>query len=139
MRVRVKVRIIASGSQVTTSALVNSGFESEEPDICIPMEVARLLRLWPRREVESVGTFTAGGEVAVHILGSGRLQLLVDSEVKSEIVCNLMMNPYVDEVLLSDYVIDELGIIVVSFRRGLWRHVSDEPSIVRSSAEPEHW
>jgi len=139
MGVRVKVKIIVNGREVVTSALVNSGFESDSPDICIPTELARYLGLWPSREVESVETLTAGGEATVYVLGKGRLQLLVNSEVKVEIECNLIMNPHIDEVLLSDYVIDELGIIIISFRKGLWRHVSDSPSTIRSSVEPEYW
>ena len=37
------------------------------------------------------------------------------------------MNPLVDEVLLSDVAIDELGIVSISFGRGLWRHKVDTP------------
>ena len=40
---------------------------------------------------------------------------------------------------MSDYAIDELGIVAVSFRRGLWRHVSDTASTIRESVEPEYW
>ena len=36
-------------------------------------------------------------------------------------------------LLLSDYVIDELGIVVLSFRRGLWRHIRDPEGTVRQS------
>ena len=38
------------------------------------------------------------------------------------------------EPLITDSTIDELGIQVISFRKGLWRHKNDPPNVVRSSA-----
>jgi len=38
------------------------------------------------------------------------------------------------EPLMTDITIDELGIQVISFGRGLWRHINDPPNIVRRSA-----
>jgi predicted aspartyl protease len=45
--VRVKVELRVGKRKKVVSALVNTGFESEEPDIGIPTEVARELGLWP--------------------------------------------------------------------------------------------
>ncbi|RLF20184.1 MAG: hypothetical protein DRZ82_03045 [Thermoprotei archaeon] len=139
MGVRVRIRIIHGDKTAITSALVNSGFESNEPDICIPLGLAKRLKLWPSTVMKSINALTAGGEVALHLLGKVRLQLLAGSEVKEDIECNALLNTQVDEVLLSDYVIDELGIVVISFRKGLWRHKSDPPSTIRQSAPPEYW
>ncbi|MHB9301879.1 hypothetical protein [Thermofilum pendens] len=38
------------------------------------------------------------------------------------------------EPLMTDSTIDALGIQVVSFRRGLWRHAGDPPGVARPSA-----
>ena len=67
------------------------------------------------------------------------VQLLAGGEVKSRSPCSLVVNPYVDEVLLSDYLIDELGVVPVSFKRGLWRHRSGPEGVVRESEEPRYW
>ena len=141
MGIRVRVRLVVGGKAVETSALVNSGFESDRPDICVPLSLAKSLGLWPPpSEVESEETATAGGEVTLYVLGvQARAQLLVGGDVKSSIPCTLVVNPYIEEVLLSDYVIDELGIVAVSFRRGLWRHARDPASTIRESVEPEYW
>jgi len=32
-----------------------------------------------------------------------------------------------------DATIDELGIMVISFKKGLWRHINDPPTIIRKS------
>ena len=61
MVVRVKIRLKAlkgkKGKMVDTIALLNAGFESEEPEIVIPIRVAERLGLWPKlpedTEIES--------------------------------------------------------------------------------------
>ena len=107
----------------------------------MPLTLARELGVWPPpREVKSEDVFTAGGEVTLYVLDvPARIQLLAGGEVKSEARCIIVVNPHVDEVLLSDYVIDELGIVAISFRRGLWRHLSDPPTTIRESESPEYW
>lgn len=83
---------------------------------------------------------TARGEVTLYHLSVGAyIQLLTEGRVLSDIPCTIIVNPYIDEVLLSDYVIDELGIIAVGFRKGEWRHRNDLPSIIRESVPPEYW
>ncbi len=141
MGIRVRVRIVAGGSSVETAALINSGFESDRPDVCVPVALARRLGLWPPPgAVESEEAVTAGGEVTLYLVcREARLQLVAGGQVKSDVACTLVVNPHVDEVLLSDYATDELGIVAISFRRGLWRHVSDPPSVIRESEEPEYW
>ncbi|MEM1546671.1 MAG: hypothetical protein QXP91_09445 [Candidatus Methanomethylicia archaeon] len=34
---------------------------------------------------------------------------------------SIIVNPYIDEIVISDYVASELGIILLDFRKGLWR------------------
>jgi hypothetical protein len=83
---------------------------------------------------------TAGGEVPLFQLPvEAEVQLVAGGEVKSRSPCIIVVNPYVDEVLLSDYLIDELGIVPASFRRGLQRHRSDPEGVTRESEEPQYW
>lgn len=49
MGVRVSLKLRVGRREVTLSALVNSGFESDSPDIAIPVNTARELGLWPQR------------------------------------------------------------------------------------------
>ena len=48
MVVRIRLRIVSRvGKEVTTSALVNSGFEAETPQLLLPRSLAYELGLWP--------------------------------------------------------------------------------------------
>ncbi len=133
MGVRVPLRIRCGERSVTVSALLNSGFESSEPDLAAPVEVAEKLGLWPPREFELESVATAGGEVQLAYIRSKCVAELLgeEGEVLASSKANILVNPHLDEVLVSDYLIDELGIVVISFRRGLWRHKSDSPDKVR--------
>ena len=140
MACRVKVKLRRDGRVVETSALVNSGFETYAPDIVIPVEVAKRLNLWPPREISLAVLDTGGGEVSTPYYESAvELELVLpDREPKKELV-NVMVNPHVHEVLLSDYVASMFGIILLDLKKGLWRLNDDPANVIRKSAEAEEW
>ncbi|MGC8570355.1 MAG: hypothetical protein ACP5L1_03395 [Caldivirga sp.] len=49
----------------------------------------------------------------------------------------MIVNPSIGEILLSDYVASELGIVLLDFKRSLWR-LNDEDK-VRTSVELSEW
>ena len=71
MAVRVKLRIRSrlSGRAVETSALVNMGFETEAPQLLIPLPLARQLGLYPPPPDAPLVEFgTAGGPVRNYVI-----------------------------------------------------------------------
>ncbi|MEM2677300.1 MAG: hypothetical protein QXU62_01545 [Thermofilaceae archaeon] len=50
VRVKLRVRSLRSGREVVSSALVNSSFEAETPQLLIPRRLALELGLWPPPE-----------------------------------------------------------------------------------------
>ena len=69
---RVRVRIGRGGRTCETVALVNSGFESDEPDVAIPVRVAERLGLWPPGPAPTVTLETGGGRVVGRTSGTSR-------------------------------------------------------------------
>jgi hypothetical protein len=61
------------------------------------------------------------------------LKLVDDNEVLSSIVADLAIQKNLREPIITDITIDELGIQVISFSKGLWRHRSDPQDKVRRS------
>jgi hypothetical protein len=45
--------------------------------------------------------------------------------VLSHTYAYLVIDENLNEPLITDATIDELGITVISFKKGLWRHVND--------------
>ncbi len=77
---------------------------------------------------------TAGGSIEVFVSRDKAVTRLVLGDRELDPVgCRVIVNPYIREPLVSDKLIDSLGIIVLSFSRGLWRHRSDPEGVVRES------
>jgi predicted aspartyl protease len=103
MAVRVRAKLRQGSIELETTALVNTGFEAPAPDLALPVEAARRLGLWPPRRAKLVVADTGGG---VEVEGRRR-------------TANVLVNPHIDEVLISDYLAGELGIVILDPRRGL--------------------
>ena len=129
MRVRLELRA-RSGARITTLALVNTGFMSDTPDLAVPPSVAERLGLWPRpSSALSVTLETGGGVVEGYIVPQAvAVRVVVEDRASREVIANVLVNPFIDEVLISDALAEELGIQILYPRRGLWRF-SDEDKV----------
>lgn len=137
---RIKVRLKRDGLKVETSALLNSGFETDSPDIVIPVELAKRLGLWPPEKSVSTLLDTGGGEVVLPFYESAlELELILEDRENKILLVNVIVNPHISEVLISDYVASFLGIVLLDFKRGLWRLIDDTPNKTRKSYSPEEW
>jgi len=140
MACRVRVKLRRDSRVIETSALVNSGFETDAPDIVVPVELAKRLGLWPPRETSFTVLDTGGGEVSTPYFESAvELELTLTDREPRRIIVNVIVNPHVHEVLLSDYVASMLGIILLDLKRGFWRLVDDPYGKVRETAKLEEW
>lgn len=136
VRVRVKVRSLRSGRESEVVVLVNSGAASESPLIAVPPEIARDLGLWPPEEAQLIGVEQAVGVTEAYMIPRAvKLTLLGESgEALSEVVADLVVQEGLWEPLITDATIDALGIRVIRFKEGLWRHEKDPEGVVRPSA-----
>jgi hypothetical protein len=133
--VRVRVRVLWGGKSRTVVVLVNGGAESDEPVIALRPE-----------DVEDLGIPLNSFDVIEVELASGKTHNLISRDkVKVELLdeqgnvlsytyAYLVIDENLNEPLITDATIDELGIQVISFKKGLWRHVNDPPNTVRHSA-----
>ncbi len=134
-----RIRLRSGSNEVESSALLNSGFETDSPDVAVPVRVARALGLWPpSRMGELITLDTGGGEAEAYLFeGAAELELVLEDRRIKPILVNVIVNPSIGEILLSDYVASELGIVLLDFKRGLWR-LNDEDK-VRTSVELSEW
>ena len=136
MGVRVRLEIRANDRSVLVPALVNSGYEASEPELSIPIQVAKELSLWPPQEFQLEEVETAGGPAHVYVaLRPVKVRLILGRSDEPEVECAVVVSPGSSEVLISDQLIDALGITVISFGRGLWRHKDDPEGVIRGSEE----
>jgi len=136
MVVRVKLRIVNERNSVSKElvVLVNGGAESEEPVVVITPSDAR-----------DIGLETCNFELIEVELASGKTYSLISKEkMRIELVdeegrtisstyAYIVIDENLTEPLITDATIDELGIMVISFKKGLWRHINDPPTVIRKS------
>ena len=135
VRVRVRVKSRSSGKSIVVRVLANGGAESPKPCIVVSEDIAESLGLWPTNnfKVHQVEEASSVGEVYV-IEGAVELELLGEhDESLSRVVADLVVQKGLIEPLITDITIDELGIQVISFSKGLWRFRDDPPDKVRRS------
>lgn len=126
---RVSLRAVRSGREVTARALVSTGFTSDTPDIALPTALAERLCLWPKlsRDVVAVALETGGGVVEAYVVPQALLvRVVAEDRASREVLANALVNPYIGEVLISDNLAEELGIQILYPRRGVWKFADEE-------------
>jgi hypothetical protein len=139
--VRVKVKLSSSkGAELAASAIANSGFESDEPEVIVPEKVAERLGLYPKlpegvevEEYRSVG----GRFKAYRARGFTKIWVLSDDRNVGPVDVALTIVPEEDEILLSDKLLDALEIELTKPGEGLWRFRGEAKQ--RRSAQPERF
>ncbi len=142
MGVRVRVRVSIGGRLLETVALVNSGFEADRPQILVPYRFlsANGVGLEALGRPILVEYDTAGGLTALNVFSEACTVSVVEGDRESRsTVSDLVVSPVEREVLLNDALTEELGIVILSPRSGLWRFYDDPPDKVRYSYRPQYW
>lgn len=139
VRVKIKLESI-KGKDVIASAIANSGFESDEPEVIVPESIAERLSLYPKlpegTEVEEYKS--VGGKFKAYRV-KGFVKAWAISEDKSIGSVNVVLTivPGEDEILLSDKLIDALSIELIKPGEGLWKFKDDKA--LRKSYPPERF
>jgi len=137
VRVRIRIKVESTGSSTDLVVLANGGAESPRPCIVVGPEVAEALGLWPPNKAEVYLVEEASSTTEAYVLPNSVILELLDEEgnVLSAVRADIVIQEGLSEPLITDITIDELGIQVISFSRGLWRHKNDPPGKVRRSPE----
>jgi len=134
--VRVKLRIRSNNKSIITAALVNSGYESDVPEIHVPLALARRLGLG-LEGVVSERYRVVGSDVSAYILGTVKISVITEDKESPEIEVRAVMVPGEYEVLLSDATTEASEIEIIKPKTGQWRFRGEEK--VRNSVQPEYW
>lgn len=124
MAVRVRLRILVKGLEklCETVALVNSGFETTTPQLLIPRRLAEELTVWPGmlHEAKIVAYGTAGGVVKNYLIPNIVEVSIVEEDVQSKCIADLVISEIEEEVLISDKLTGRLGIVLEDVGEGLY-------------------
>lgn len=136
MVVRVMVEIKHGNEIVESPALVNSGYEAEEPELHIPLALARVLK-FKLEGLRGERYKVVGAEVTTYILGKVLVRVKTKDKFSEWVSARAVLVPGEFEVILSDAITEQLGIEIVKPKRGLWRFSGELG--VRESVEVKYW
>ena len=141
VRVKLAVRNRETGASLELAALVNSGFETETPQLLLPVAAARELGLWPPGPGASRATYdTAGGPVGVWIYPRALVIRVVAEDVEApEVIADAVVSTVEREVLISDKLTSALQIAIEDAGEGLWRFRFEGLDRLRRSVGPQFW
>jgi len=141
VRIKLRVKSKSTGKELEVNALVNSGFETIKPQLLTPVKVAESLGLWPlpHGAYEVKEYVTAGGSIKNYVISDEiEVKVVVEYDTDSTL-CDIVISPIEDEVLISDKLAGKLGLEVYDFAEGIWKLKSDPSDIRRKSVEPQIW
>ncbi|MCQ5341250.1 MAG: hypothetical protein NO483_06075 [Candidatus Methanomethylicia archaeon] len=135
-----RIKLSKNNKEIETNALANSGYESETPQILVPIKLAEELGLWPSTiNLEESVFESAGGPLRVWIASKSiKVKVVADIET-TWVEADLVISPLADEVLLSDKMISELKIALEDPGRGYWRFTWEPKEKIRKSEPPKYW
>ena len=141
MAVRVRIEIeTLKGKKAETVALVNTGYESEDVEITIPIRFAEKLNLWPElpegSRIEEYGS-VAGIVKLYWIPNCAQVKILTGEKVTKPIICHVAISEFEREVLLSDKIAGAFRIVIEDIKTGDWRLQKEKK--IRKSEKPQRW
>ncbi len=141
VRVRMRLRSLLNNRVIETSALVNSGFTTERPQLLVPRKLAEELGLWPPPpSALLVELATAGGPIRNYLVYNAvEVQVVEPDRCSKTVVADAIISNVEEEVLVNDVLGEELGIVILGLASGRWRFADDPPNTVRKSYPPQVW
>ena len=124
MAIRLKLRLAREGKSVEVVALVNSGYETLEPEVLVPPDVARSLSLYPHLPqgalVKEYRLADGSASKLIKIPRAVSVHAVEEDRVVGPVESSLVVAERADEVLISDKLAGRLGIVALDFGEGLW-------------------
>jgi len=141
LRVRLRLRVRGREGFVDASALVNTGFETETPQLLLPLRLGSVLGLWPPPpEAQLLEFGTAGGSVRNYVVpNSLEVWVLGGDRVVGPVISDAVISNVELEASINDKLAGALGIMILNPATGEWRFRDDDASVIRRSESPRYW
>jgi len=140
--VRVRLGIKIADAALEAAALINTGFETQKPQLLLPVKAAEKLGLWPNLPLKSKVEIydTAGGPMRVYAIPNiAETSLLTEDRENMKTVSDVVISHTEVEILVSDKLAGSLRIVIEDPGEGVWRFKDDPTDKKRMSETPEYW
>jgi len=135
--IRLRIRLVREGKSVDVVALINSGYETREPEVLLPVAIAIQLSIYPRLpEGAIVKEYRlADGSITklIKVLRAVQIYVVEEDRVVGPVEASLVIAEKAEEVLISDKLAGKLGIVALDFGEGLWCFRDEIGRVTRKS------
>jgi hypothetical protein len=121
--IKVKVRVSRGDREVIVPALVNSGYETDAPELLAPVKIAEDLGLWPETKEATMEYYkVAGGEEirVVRLKKVAKVEILAEEHASQSVLCDLAVSEGEEELIIGDKLISKLGLVMIDAGEGIW-------------------
>lgn len=136
MGVRIMIELKRGGKVATTPAVANTGYETEEPEVHLPLALARDLN-FELKGLRGEHYKVVGSEVITFPLGEVEVRAVAEGASSKWVKARAVMVPDEYEAILSDSLVEALRVELVKPKSGLWRFTGETK--LRASVEAKYW
>jgi hypothetical protein len=122
LRLKVKIERSDGSASVETVVIANSGFIGVEPEVLIPPDVAKQLKLHEVGEPEMFTKVTGDGR-EVELPGyrtATNVYVITADRVEGPVTSTALLPPRARHVLFNDKLLGKLKIVLLDFGEGIW-------------------
>ncbi|RLF04232.1 MAG: hypothetical protein DRK00_07170 [Thermoprotei archaeon] len=122
LRLRVRIERIDGSAGINVVAIANSGFAGLEPEVLLPLDIVKRLKLHEVTEPEAHVKITGDGrEVSLlRYRRAVKVYILADDRVEGPVTSSVVVSPGARYVLLNDKLLGRLRIVLLDFGEGIW-------------------
>ena len=137
MAVRLLIEIQISTVKANVSALANSGYETIEPEILVPLSFAENNIGLSIKNLKKVAYQAAAHKEVQFYFTEEKVKIKVVTKDKqsSYVDAILLISETEDQIILNDKLVGKLGIILLDFGEGIWRFTDDPSDKSRESTD----
>ncbi len=134
MAVRVKVRIALGGHSVQVVAIANTGFETDDAQLLLPVAIGKHLRGTRASKATPIRYATAGGMgLSLVPIGIGSVRALVPDRQTPAVDARILVSQDETEIVMNDVLVEALGLVLLKPGHGIWRFLDDAQDRERPS------
>ncbi|MBW8050487.1 MAG: hypothetical protein FVQ77_09140 [Cytophagales bacterium] len=135
MAVRLPIEITFCSKTVKVTAIANTGYETNEPEILMPLSLAANQLGIKESQGKEITYQTAGRQdVEFYRFENAGICVNTDNSKSPVVTATLNTSENEVEVILNDMLVGMLGIVLVKVAEGKWRFLDDPPEKLRDSS-----
>ena len=122
LRLKVKIERVDGFKPIYVLAIAGSGFVGIEPEILMPIHIARDLNLDEIAQPE-VYTKISGDGREIELLkyrNAVKVYIVTEDRIEGPVVSSVLVSPRARYVLLNDKLVSKFRIVLLDFGEGIW-------------------